>query len=171
MQLQKQTLHILFTLCISGIFTACTERSGMEVIHLEPQTLAELSQNSDTSWTETTSRGESCTHFLSYADSSGTLVWQNSQGAITGIRRESRGQVMFMASYYPNGQLREKIPTKHGGRVTEGIGRTYYEDGRIQSEGTYHNRQKRGVWKLYDKKGRFTGSQTYDEYGRLSAEN
>ena len=166
MLLHKPNRTSLLTLCFLALLAACGERSGMEVIHLEPQTLAELKQNSDTSWTEPLPNEESRTHFLSFADSSETQVWQNRQGAITGIRREQKGQLIFMAAYYPNGQLREKIPTKHGGRVMEGTGRTYYEDGRIQSEGTYQNGLKQGEWKYYDEQGRLTGTRTYDAAGR-----
>ena len=73
---------------------------------------------------------------------------------------------IFFGLYYKNGQLQADLPLDAFGQY-HGTGKFFYEDGNLQSNGNYKHGFRTGEWKVYDKKGKITATDSYDDNGNL----
>ena len=98
--------------------------------------------------------------YVSHKYGDTTEVYKDSSGTVVALTKSKNGKNLFSAEYFPNGQLKGKLPKdKHG--IENGSGRYYYENGRVQREGFWKNGTLNGKWKNYDKDGRLVSISEY----------
>ncbi|MDR2904403.1 MAG: toxin-antitoxin system YwqK family antitoxin [Helicobacteraceae bacterium] len=76
------------------------------------------------------------------------------------------GDEVIVKYFYKNGKLKEEIPYKgivipYRDIVVEGIGKTYYESGELQSEIPYKIYSAEGIGKIYYENGKLKQESTY----------
>jgi antitoxin component YwqK of YwqJK toxin-antitoxin module len=91
-------------------------------------------------------------NYIAKADSTMTVILKDSIGHIVAMRQTRKGINIFVAEYYPNGQLKGKV-TLTDSSVDAGSATYYYEDGRVRSEGDLRDGKRIGTWKDYDREG------------------
>ncbi len=99
-------------------------------------------------------------------DSTVCQLMKDSAGRIRQVIVARKGTRIFFALYYTNGQLQADLPLDAFGQY-HGTGKFFYEDGSLQSSGNYTHGFKTGDWKVYDKKGNITATDSYDDNGNL----
>lgn len=105
-------------------------------------------------------------YYIIKKDSTTCQLMKDSAGLIRQIIVVKNNQRIFFGSYYANGQLQADLPLDSFGQY-HGTGKFYYEDGSLQSTGNYLHGFKTGAWKVYDKKGKETNTDNFDQNGNL----
>jgi antitoxin component YwqK of YwqJK toxin-antitoxin module len=91
---------------------------------------------------------------------------KDSAGIIRQIIIAKKNTRIFFGSYYKNGQLQADLPLDEFGQY-HGTGIFYYENGSVQSSGSFNHGLKSGEWKVYDQKGKIMATDSFDKNGQL----
>ncbi|MBL7702531.1 MAG: hypothetical protein JNM14_09785 [Ferruginibacter sp.] len=105
-------------------------------------------------------------YYSNKKDSTVCQLMKDSAGLIRQIIIADKNVRIFFGSYYTNGQLQADLPLDSFGQY-HGTGKFYYEDGSLQSSGNYTHGFKTGTWKVYDKNGKETNTDNFDQNGNL----
>jgi hypothetical protein len=158
---------ILFCFIISLLSCKQREVAAIETIKFDNKLIDTLKTISDTTYSTFIGR-----HDFYYADlyviksdSFITKILKDSLGNVVGLNKSKNGMTIFSAEYYPNGQLIGKILFKSG--TIDGPATYYYSDGRIKSQGQWHNHVQVGIWKSYKENGELQATIYYDSSGKL----
>ena len=76
------------------------------------------------------------------------------------------GKRNFIAEYYSNGQLVANLPLDSFGQY-HGQSIYYYQNGFVESEGSYEHGFKKGIWKNYTIEGKLSEKNEYDSNGNV----
>ena len=129
--------------------------------------LDSIIKNSDSSYSKPYRRPDFVTavFYVNKKDSSVCQVMKDSANSIRQIIIAKNDVRTFYGQYYPNGGLQAELPLDNFGQY-HGTGTFYYEDGSVQSTGTFNHGLKNGEWKVYNEKGAVTATDTYDKNGQ-----
>ena len=123
---------------------------------------------SDSSYTKPYKRTDFVTavYYINKKDSSVCQVMKDSADSIRQIIIAKKDIRTFFAQYYANGNLQAGLPLDEFGQY-HGKGIFYYEDGSVQSTGSFNHGLKNGEWKVYDEKGKKMATDNFDKNGQL----
>jgi antitoxin component YwqK of YwqJK toxin-antitoxin module len=164
--LKKQaTMKIIMPFGLILILVSCgqTKKSDIEVIKFDTEIINDLNKSSDTVYSEHIGRTDFFTvdYYVNSEDSVTTKLFKDSIGNVVAYNKTKNNKVFFVIEYFPNGQVRGKLPEKIDEEYN-GPARYYYEDGRVKSEGQFKKGLWSGEWKNYDKNGNLI---SIDDYG------
>lgn len=149
-----------------SILISCGQEklSDIEVIKFDNKIIQELNAKSDTLYSKVVENYEihSIDYYLNNQDSVVTKIFKDSSDNVIAITKSKKDELLYAAEYYPNGQLRGKLPPEKNGKL-EGHGRYYFEDGRVWKEGEFKNGLSFGEWKIYNKDGQLILIEDYGE--------
>ena len=130
--------------------------------------LDSIIKNSDSNYTKPYKRTDFVTavYYMNKKDSSVCQLMKDSADSVRQIIIAKKNIRTFFAQYFPNGNLQADLPLDEFGQF-HGKGTFYNEDGSIQSSGNYVHGLKSGTWTVYDKKGKITATDSYDNNGNL----
>ncbi len=92
------------------------------------------------------------TSYISRKDSSELQVMRDSLAHVRQVVIVKKGVRNYFAQYFANGQLMAELKFGSFGEMT-GPAKYYFENGKVQSEGSFINGLRTGGWKEYDEKG------------------
>jgi antitoxin component YwqK of YwqJK toxin-antitoxin module len=123
--------------------------------------------NSDSSYIKPYKRTDFVTaaFYLNKKDSVVCQLMKDSADRIRQIIIAKNDVRTFFAQYYPNGNIQVDLPLDEFGQY-HGTGNFYYEDGTIQSTGSFNHGLKSGQWKIFDEKGKLVSANNYDTNGQ-----
>lgn len=159
---------IFFFATISVLFiTSCKQQNVNDKILVTPF-IDSVIKKSDSSYQKEYYRSDFVTaqYYVNKKDSTVSQLMKDSAGIIRQIIIAKKDTRIFYGSYYKNGQLQADLPLDAFGQY-HGTGKFYYEDGSLQSSGSFLHGFKTGEWKVYDKKGKITATDLYDQNGNL----
>lgn len=153
------------------LFLSCTQNSG------DPKTNAKtinrpwldsIIKTSDSTYSKPYKRTDFVTaiFYINKKDSSVCQLMKDSADSIRQIIIAKNNIRTFFAQYYSNGNLQAELPLDEFGQH-HGTGTFYYEDGTVQSSGSFNHGLKSGEWKIYDGKGKLLTTDSYDKDGQL----
>ena len=158
-------MKILTTFGLLLFLYSCgqTNKSDIEIIKFDTKIIDDLQKSSDTTYSECIGRADfySVEYFINYKDSVITKIVKDSIGNVVALNQTKNNKVFFAIEYFPNGQVRGKLPEIIDGEYN-GLARYYYEDGRVKSEGLFKKGLWSGKWKNYDRTGNLI---SIDDYG------
>jgi antitoxin component YwqK of YwqJK toxin-antitoxin module len=162
---------ILFQLILLILASGCTEGNQKHSSHvksLDHKWLDSLIKNSDSSYSKPYTRTDFVTavFYVNKKDSSVCQLMKDSADNIRQIIIAKHDVRTFFAQYYANGNLQADLPLDEFGQH-HGTGTFYFEDGTVQSSGSFNHGLKTGEWKIYDKKGKLLATDSYDKDGQL----
>jgi len=157
----------LLPLLLSVLFLSCKQQTGNAKI-LASHFIDSVIKHSDSSYEKPYYRTDFVTASYHVNTKDGTVcqLMKDSSGNIRQVIIAKKGTRIFFALYYKNGQLQADLPLDAFGQY-HGTGKFFYEDGKLQSTGNYTHGLKTGDWKLYDKNGTLTATDSYDSNGNL----
>jgi len=159
---------IFFVATISVLFiTSCKQQNVNDKI-LATKFIDSVIKKSDSSYQKAYYRSDFVTaqYYVNKKDSTVCQLMKDSAGIIRQVIIAKKDTRIFYASYYKNGQLQADLPLDTFGQY-HGTGKFYYEDGSLQSNGNFNHGFKTGAWKVYDKKGKETAIDNFDQNGNL----
>lgn len=164
-------ITILIILSLIVVLSSCHPKeksSAIEIILVDKARIDSIRGGSDTNYTRMIGAGEfnKAEQWVSKKDSSITKVLKDTADRIVGIVKFKRGIRVAYEEYYPNGQLKGKLPLNEAGQF-DGASRYYHENGRVKMEGDYKNGFFRGSWRNYDEHGRLLSIDEYDANGQM----
>jgi len=123
--------------------------------------------NSDSSYIKPYKRTDFVTavFYLNKKDSSVCQLMKDSAGHIRQVIIAKNDVRTFFAQYYPNGNIQADLPLDKFGQY-HGTGTFYYENGTIQSTGSFNHGLKSGQWKIFDENGKSVSANNYDTNGQ-----
>ena len=129
--------------------------------------LDSIIKTSDSTYSKPYKRADFVTavFYVNKKDSSVCQVMKDSADSIRQIIIAKNNVRTFYGQYYANGGLQAELPLDNFGQY-HGTGTFYYEDGKVQSTGSYSHGLKNGEWKVYNEKGEVTATDTYDKNGQ-----
>ena len=149
-------------------FCSCKQKklSNIEVIKLDTTFIDSLRRASDKYYTHVIGGNEFYFEdfYHNFKDSTKTKIFKDSLNNIVWVKKYKNWVIFFSAEYYPNGQLKGK--TKFPPGKVDGPATYYYPDGRVRSEGQWHNHRQVGTWMNYNDKGELEKIEYYDNYGK-----
>ena len=158
--------EVIFLFLILLLFS-CIQQNRNDKI-LASSFIDSIIKHSDSSYEKTGYRTDfvTTTYYLNKKDSSVCQLMKDSAGKIRQVIITKKDIRIFFGSYYKTGQLQNDLPLDTFGQF-HGTGKFFYEDGSLQSTGNYKHGFKTGDWKVYDKKGKVTATDSYDDNGNL----
>jgi len=90
---------------------------------------------------------------------------KDSLGNVVAINKSKEGVILFIAEYYPNGQIKGKLSYVDG--KINGPATYYYASGAKEREGQWHDHTPFGRWKTYKENGELLSTIYYDDNGHL----
>jgi len=159
---------IFFLTTISVLFiTGCKQQNVNDKILVTPF-IDSVIKKSDSNYQKKYYRSDFVTaqYYVNRKDSTVCQLMKDSAGLIRQIIIAKKDTRIFYGSYYTNGQLQADLPLDTFGQY-HGTGKFYYEDGSLQSSGSFLHGFKTGEWKVYDKKGKITATDSFDQNGNL----
>ncbi len=156
-------LIIIFVFFITG----CGHQNVKDKI-LANSFIDSIIKKSDSSYQKAYYRSDFVTaqYYVNKKDSTLCQLMKDSAGHIRQVIITKKDTRVFYGSYYKNGQIQAVLPLDAFGQY-HGTGKFYYEDGSLQSTGNYTHGFKTGAWKVYDKKGKETVTDNFDQNGNL----
>ena len=156
----------IFFVSLLYIFS-CTQKNSHAKI-LATSFIDSIIKTSDSSFTKSYYRTDfvTATYYTNKKDSTVCQLMKDSAGIVRQIIIAKKNVRIFYGSYYKNGQLQANLPQDEFGQY-HGNGSFYYEDGSLQSNGNFTHGFKTGAWQVYDKKGKVTATDNYDNNGNL----
>ena len=147
----------------------CSEQNSKQKSNtLNHSWLDSIIKKSDSSYTRPYKRTDFVTSvfYINKDDSTILQIMKDSADSIRQIIIAKNDIRTFFAQYYANGNLQADLPVDEYGQH-HGKAVFYYDDGNLQSSGIFNHGLKTGEWKVYDKKGKITATDTYDKNGQL----
>jgi antitoxin component YwqK of YwqJK toxin-antitoxin module len=158
---------ILFLFALMLTFFSCTQQNSNSNKINKPW-LDSIVKNSDSSYSKFYYRSDFVTanYYINKKDSSVCQIMKDSAGIIRQIIIAKKNTRIFFGSYYKNGQLQADLPLDEFGQY-HGTGIFYYENGSVQSSGSFNHGLKSGEWKVYDQKGKIMATDSFDKNGQF----
>jgi len=162
-----------FLIILLFLITSCDQlheaRSALEPIHISMTRIDSIRSNSDTGYSRTIGAKEfySAEQWISKDGHTITKILKDTVGRITALVQFKDNIRIAYEEYYPEGQLKAKLPLNNQGQF-EGSANYYYPDGRIRSSGNYVNGFFNGSWKNFDSTGYLVSTDIYDQNGQLT---
>jgi hypothetical protein len=164
-------LLLIAVVVITGLFACKREgkRSAIEV-YMAPgkEWLDSLHKASDTTFGKRYGGVDFYKTEYNVNKKMGTLtqVMLDSNDHITQIVVVKDNKRILFGEYYSNGQMKSKLSLDSTGQF-DGLAKYYYENGRIQKEGSFKNGFFTGSWNNYNREGYITSIEKYGESGEL----
>jgi antitoxin component YwqK of YwqJK toxin-antitoxin module len=165
---ERMKLIVLILACI-GIFSCAAKKESLpQKISVNYTWLDSVRQSADTVYVKKygTTKFANATYYNNQQLDIVCQVMRDSSDSIRQIIMTKKGQRIFVAEYYANGQLIAKLPLDSFGQY-HGPSKYYYQNGFIESEGGYEHGLKKGAWENYSSKGKSTGTSQYDSNGNV----
>jgi antitoxin component YwqK of YwqJK toxin-antitoxin module len=165
-------MRFFLSIVAISFFLSCNskegEESSVEVILVNQHRLDSIRNNSDTGYTRSIGAAEfnKAEQYLDKKDSIISKIMRDTGDNVVAVVQFKANTRITYEEYYPNGQLKGKLPLDAKGKF-QGPARYYYEDGRVKSEGAYENGFFSGKWKNYDESGKLVSVDEYDKNGQL----
>ncbi len=158
---------VLFLSVFMLFLFSCIQQNGNSKI-LANSFIDSIIRSSDSSYEKPYYRTDFVTasYYTNKKDSTVCQLMKDSADIIRQIIIAKKDIRIFFGSYYKNGQLQADLPLDEFGQY-HGTGTFYYEDGNLQSTGSFNQGLKTGTWKVYDEKGKLTATDTFDKNGQL----
>ena len=157
---------LYFTLLIAAAFGCKLKNNNARLL---PNIFIDsIAKHSDSSYEKPYYRTDfvTATYYLNKKDSTLCQVMKDSAGLVRQVIITKKDIRTFFGSYYKNGRAQAELPLDEFGQY-HGTGKFFYEDGSLQSSGTYTHGFKTGEWKVYDEKGKITATDSYDSNGNI----
>ena len=156
-----------FSIIFVLFFTGCKQQNVNDKI-LANSFFDSVIKKSDSSYEMKYYRSDFVTaqYYVNKKDSTVCQLMKDSSGLIRQIIIAKKDTRIFYGSYYKNGQLQADLPLDAFGQY-HGTGRFYYENGNLQSTGSYLHGFKTGAWKVFNEKGKETATDNFDQNGNL----
>ena len=158
------------------IFAACflwfgchfKKKDLSTVIMVDYKWLDSVRQSSDTSYSRKYGSYKFATAFYYINNKAASIcqVMKDSADTIRQIIITKNNKRNFVAEYYANGQLMAKLPLDSFGQY-HGPSLYYYQNGFIESQGSYEHGFKKDSWKNYTEEGKLTDTKEYDSKGNV----
>lgn len=165
----KGIILVQFIILLTVI--GCNEhaRHASTAKYIDHAWLDSITKNSDSSYSKPYRRTDFVTaeFYINKKDSSICQLMKDSAGGIRQIIIAKNDVRTFFAQYYPNGAIQANLPLDKFGQY-HGTGTFYYEDGTIQSTGSFDHGLKSGQWQVFDEKGKLVFTDDYDKNGQLT---
>lgn len=163
--------QIVYIFVITIIICSCSHQknsSAPGAKTIDRNWLDSIIKVSDSSYTKPYKRTDFVTavYYVNKKDSSVCQVMKDSADSIRQIIIAKKDIRTFFAQYYANGNLQANLPLDEFGQY-HGTGTFYYEDGNLQSTGSFNHGLKTGAWKVYDEKGKIMATDNFDKNGQL----
>jgi antitoxin component YwqK of YwqJK toxin-antitoxin module len=165
-------MRIVCSLIIFSIFIfSCTPQNGntaKAIKKVNTAWLDSVTKNSDSSFVKPYKRTDfaTATYYTNKKDSSLCQLMKDSAGIIRQIIIVTKNIRTFFGQYYKNGQLQADLPLDEFGQY-HGAATNYFEDGVVESSGSYVHGLKAGTWKNFNKTGKFLSTDEYNQNGQL----
>jgi len=158
---------VLFFFVLGLFLFSCSQKSGNSKI-LVSVFIDSIIKTSDSNYTKPYYRTDfvTATYYINKKDATICQMMKDSAGKIRQVIISKKDTRIFFGSYYKNGQLQADLPLDAFGQY-HGTGKFFYEDGSLQSSGNYSHGFKTGEWRVYDKKGKITNTDSYDNNGNI----
>lgn len=149
------------------LFFSCKQQNSNSKI-LASHFIDSVIKQSDSSYEKPYFRTDfvTATCYVNKKDSTVCQLMKDSAGNIRQVIIAKKNSRIFFGLYYTNGQPQADLPLDAFGQY-HGTGKFFYENGKLQSTGNYTHGFKTGEWKVYDKKGAVTATDSYDNNGNL----
>lgn len=162
---------IVYIFIITIIVCSCSQQknnSSLVAKTINRSWLDSVIKASDSSYTKAYKRTDFVTavYYINKKDSSVCQVMKDWADSIRQIIIAKKDIRTFFAQYYANGNLQADLPLDEFGQY-HGTGIFYYENGNLQSTGSFYHGLKTGAWKVYDEKGKLTATDMFDKNGQL----
>ena len=162
---------IFFQLILLTLVSGCKEQNNKHASStktIDRIWLDSIIKSSDSTYTKPYKRTDFVTavFYINKKDSSVCQLMKDSADSIRQIIIAKNEVRTFFAQYYANGNLQADLPLDEFGQY-HGTGTFYYEDGTVQSSGSFNHGLKSGEWKIYDEKGKLLTTDSYDKDGQL----
>ncbi|MEO8772359.1 MAG: hypothetical protein ABI402_19830 [Ferruginibacter sp.] len=164
----KYIISVVFI--ISGCFLfSCKEKQATQQPNLtvDMKMLDSIRDHSDSTYTKPYKRTDFVTaeYFISKKDSTITQVMRDSAKNIRQVVVEKNKRRIYVAEFYPNGQLMFKNNLDDYGQFN-GESKGFYETGILKRAGVYKNGFHFGKWKNYNEEGNYVSTEEYNENGQ-----
>jgi hypothetical protein len=138
--------------------------SNVEVKKLDLELVKRITENMDSLYIERKSTGDFrvIEHYFAN-DTLENKIMRDSNGHITAIVMQCKGQNIFAEEYYPNGQSMGLVNYRKPGTI-DGPVKYFHPNGRIRTIGAYKNGRESGIWHTYDSTGKLLTSDTLNAY-------
>ena len=114
-----------------------------------------------------TNKFANATYYINNKEAVVCQVMKDLSDTIRQIIVTKNGKRSFIAAYYGNGQLVANLPLDSFGQY-HGPSVYYYQNGFIESQGSYEHGFKKDIWKNYTEEGKLTDTKEYDSNGNVS---
>ena len=159
-------LRLILLIPVLIFLFSCKQNDSVK--NLDRVWLDSIIKNSDSSYEKPDYRTDFVTasYYINKKDSTVCQIMKDSAGIIRQVIIAKKDVRIFFGAYYKNGQLQANLPLDEFGQY-HGTGKFFYEDGNLQSTGTYSHGFKTGEWIVYDEKGKLTATDSYDNNGNI----
>jgi antitoxin component YwqK of YwqJK toxin-antitoxin module len=156
---------IIPLLCLISCF-GCSQKDNSK--KLDKNWLDSIAKASDSSYSKPYYRSDFVTaqYYINKKDSIVCQLMKDSGGNIRQIIIAKKDIRTFFGQYYTNGNLQADLPLDEFGQF-HGTGIFYFENGKVQSSGTFTHGLKTGQWKVFDEKGKTIATDEYDKNGQI----
>lgn len=111
-----------------------------------------------------TNKFANATYYIGNKEAVVCQVMKDLSDTIRQIIVTKKGKRNFIAEYYGNGQLVANLPLDSFGQY-HGQSIYYYQNGFIESQGSYEHGFKKDIWKYYTAEGKLSKKNEYDSNG------
>ena len=113
-----------------------------------------------------TNKFANATYYIGNKEAIVCQVMKDLSDTIRQIIVTKNGKRNFIAEYYDNGQLVANLPLDSFGQY-HGKSIYYYQNGFIESQGSYEHGFKKDIWKYYTAEGKLREKNEYDSNGNV----
>lgn len=162
----RVTNHLIVLLII--LESSCSSRKSGQFLTVDKKWLDSIKSKSDTHYVKKYRNIDFVTaeYYVNKKDTIVSQFMKDSAGVIRQIIISGKNKRIFIASYYPNGQLMAKLSLDEDGRF-HGPAKYFYENGLVRMEGSYNHGFFFGEWINYDENGKANSKEEYNEEGEL----
>ena len=130
--------------------------------------LDSVKQAADTTYTKKygTIKFATAQYFISKKDSTLCQVMKDTAGIIRQVVVTKHNRRTFFAGYYANGQLMAQLLLDSFGEY-HGAAKYFYQNGSVETEGSYSAGLKTDQWKNYNEMGKPVSTTEYDTNGQV----
>ena len=165
----------LFQIVFLLLLISCSQQNGNNstvVKTINQGWLDSIIKRSDSSYSKPYKRTDFVTayFYMNKKDSSVCQLMKDSADRIRQVIIAKNNIRTFFAQYYANGNLQADLPLDEFGQY-HGNGIFYYENGLVQSTGSFNHGLKTGEWKMYTEKGKLKTTHKFDKNGQLVQED
>jgi len=162
------TKLFFYAITLAFFIFSCTAPQKKHATKLDNAWLNSIIKNSDSNYTKPYYRTDFVTasYYINKKDSSTCQLMKDSAGIVRQVIIVTKNVRTFFGQYYPNGQLLAWLPLDEFGQY-HGDATYYYQNGTVQSNGSYVHGLKKEEWENYDENGKLIFIEEYDANGSL----